>query len=56
MVAAPRHPRVRRQAAAKKFARVVHVLEVENAQLREQSQPGDTVRPMPGRRRPQPVR
>jgi predicted RNase H-like nuclease (RuvC/YqgF family) len=42
--------------AAKQFARVVHVLEVENQQLREHSQPRDTVRPLPGRRRPQPVR
>ena len=32
------------------FARVVHVLEVENAQLREQSRPGATVRPL--QRRP----
>jgi hypothetical protein len=28
------------------FARVVHVLEAENAQLREQSQPGATIQPL----------
>jgi hypothetical protein len=32
------------------FARVVHVLEVENAQLRDQSQPGATIQPL--QRRP----
>jgi hypothetical protein len=32
-----------------RFARVIHVLEVENAQLREHSQPGDVVRPLPRR-------
>ncbi|WP_208615109.1 hypothetical protein [Streptomyces caeruleatus] len=44
------------RGAMKQFARVVHVLEVENQQLREHNQPGDTVRPLPRRRRPQPVR
>ncbi|MGH3180341.1 MAG: hypothetical protein ACRDOH_29490 [Streptosporangiaceae bacterium] len=38
------HTRLQQQAAS--FARVIHVLEVENAQLREQSQPGDAVRPL----------
>lgn len=38
------------------FLATIYVLEVENQQLREQSQPGDTVRPIPNRRRPQPVR
>jgi regulator of replication initiation timing len=29
-----------------RFARVIHVLEVENAQLRKQSQPERTIRPL----------
>src|SRR5487761_1886543 len=38
------HTQLQQQAA--RFARVIHVLEVENAQLREQSQPGNVVRPL----------
>lgn len=37
------HAQLKEQLA--QFARVIHVLEVENAQLRKQSQPGDVVRP-----------
>jgi hypothetical protein len=37
------HSKLKDQLAL--FARVIHVLEVENAQLREQSRPGDKVRP-----------
>jgi ribonuclease HI len=40
-----KHTKLQQQMA--RFARVIHVLEVENAQLREQSQPGDVVRPLP---------
>ena len=43
------HTQLRQQLA--QFARVIHVLEVENAQLREQSQPGDTIRPLERRPR-----
>lgn len=43
------------RSAAQQFARVVHVLEVENQQLRERSKPGDTVRPLPGRLHPHPA-
>ena len=39
-----RHAHFKEQLA--QFARVVHVLEVENAQLRKQSQPGDVIRPL----------
>ncbi|MGP3916632.1 hypothetical protein [Nonomuraea sp. 10N515B] len=39
------HTRLKEQLA--RFARVIHVLEVENAQLREQAQPGAVVRPLP---------
>jgi hypothetical protein len=42
------HNKLKQQLST--FARVVHVLEVENAQLREQSPPGATVRPL--QRRP----
>jgi hypothetical protein len=42
------HNRLKQRLAI--FARVVHVLEVENAQLREQSQPGATIQPL--QRRP----
>ena len=38
------HTQLQQQVA--RFARVIHVLEVENAQLREQSQPGNVVRPL----------
>jgi hypothetical protein len=38
------HTQLKEQLA--RFARVIHVLEVENAQLREQSQAGDVVRPL----------
>ncbi len=38
------HTQLQQQAA--RFVRVIHVLEVENAQLREQSQPGNVVRPL----------
>lgn len=38
------HSKLKDQLAL--FARVIHVLEVENAQLREQSRPGDKVRPL----------
>lgn len=40
------HSKLKDQLAL--FARIIHVLEVENAQLREQSRPGDTVRPLLG--------
>ena len=43
------HIQLRQQLA--QFARVIHVLEVENAQLREQSQPADTIRPLERRPR-----
>lgn len=43
------HTQLQQQMA--RFARVIHVLEVENAQLREQSQPGDVVRPLQRRTR-----
>jgi uncharacterized coiled-coil DUF342 family protein len=39
------HTKLQQQMA--RFARVIHVLEVENVQLREQSRPGDVVRPLP---------
>jgi hypothetical protein len=38
------HARLTEQVAT--YARVIHVLEVENARLREHSQPGDVVRPL----------
>ena len=38
------HTRLKDQVAT--FARVIHVLEVENAQLRGQSQAGDVIRPL----------
>src|SRR5487761_1376161 len=38
------HTRLKAQVAT--FARVIHVLEVENAQLRAQSQAGDVIRPL----------
>jgi hypothetical protein len=38
------HAQLKEQLA--QFARVIHVLEVENTQLREQSQAGDVVRPL----------
>lgn len=38
------HTHAKEQLA--RFARVIHVLEVENAQLREQSQAGDAIRPL----------
>jgi len=38
------HTRLKEQVAT--YARVIHVLEVENAQLREQSQATDIVRPL----------
>ncbi|BAH55884.1 MULTISPECIES: hypothetical protein [Rhodococcus] len=38
------HTRLTDQVAT--YARVIHVLEVENAQLREQSQTNDVVRPL----------
>jgi len=38
------HTQLKEQHA--RFARVIHVLEVENAQLREQSQASDVVRPL----------
>jgi len=38
------HTQLKEQLA--RFARVIHVLEVENAQLREQSQASDVVRPL----------
>src|SRR5487761_1693909 len=38
------HTRLKDQVAT--FARVIHVLEVENAQLRAQSQAGDVIRPL----------
>lgn len=39
------HTRLKEQLA--RFVRVIHVLEVENTQLREQGQPGAVVRPLP---------
>ena len=39
-----KHTRLKDQVAT--YARVIHVLEVENAQLRRQSQPDDIVRPL----------
>ncbi len=38
------HSKLKDQLAL--FARVIHVLEVENARLREQSRPADTIRPL----------
>jgi regulator of replication initiation timing len=38
------HTRLKEQVVT--YARVIHVLEVENTQLREQSQASDVVRPL----------
>lgn len=38
------HTRLKEQLVT--YARVIHVLEVENTQLREQSQASDVVRPL----------
>lgn len=43
------HARLKEQLG--QYARVIHVLEVENGQLRRQSRPGDLVRPLQQQRR-----
>jgi len=43
------HTQLKEQLA--QYARVIHVLEAENAQLRKQSEPGDLVRPLERRPR-----